>query len=581
MNTKDIIKQYYTEHPKILGSLIFLMFANVALTIGFPILLRYSVDSFSAITTNQDAQSLTVAIVLLCSLGVDFILMILTAIFKQKQITLIGSNLTSTLRGNAYNSIVRAEIKDLNDIDSNDNIKAICEDAKIIGNDYHANYTISMIDKLILSLTMLITIFIFSPISGLITLVTIPIFYFIYNLIIKHLAINNQNKKESTLQHQVYLKRDIENIKSVKIKNSGDRAIDTYKKISADVAKKDIKADFTKNNFLLIPVMFAGIIMIAAIAISIWLSNAWPTNPIEYGELGAVIISGAVFYFYYTNAIITFVERVSVKNSVAHIDSILDLRNESRSETIASLEEIHTLKFNNVSYFYDKNYELGIDGINFELKNGESLGILGYQKSGKTTIADLLIKIIKPKSGNILINNCDINKVSTKYLRGIVTYIPKYACLLDSTIEDNIIYPEIMDEYRYNDALNKCQLKELLMSLPNRDHELIRNIDLSKEEQTKIALASAIYKDSPIMVLDEATISMSEEKEKEILKEFYKLKNKIVIVINNHFSALENCDKIMIINKGKIVEYGDKDALVSNKKSVYSKMIKSDQKQAI
>ncbi|MFA6843769.1 MAG: ABC transporter ATP-binding protein, partial [Bacilli bacterium] len=212
---------------------------------------------------------------------------------------------------------------------------------------------------------------------------------------------------------------------------------------------------------------------------------------------------------------------------------------------------------------------------------GESLGITGYNKSGKTTIADLLIKIINPKSGNILINNCDINKVSTKYLRGIVTYIPKYACLLDSTIEDNIIYPEIMDEYRYNDALNKCQLKELLMSLPNRDHELIRNIDLSKEEQTKIALASAIYKDSPIMVLDEATISLSEEKEKEILKEFYKLKNKIVIVINNHFSALENCDKIMIINKGKIVEYGDKDALVSNKRSVYSKMIKSDQKQAI
>ena len=269
--------------------------------------------------------------------------------------------------------------------------------------------------------------------------------------------------------------------------------------------------------------------------------------------------------------------RIPVEEEYEKLDRIFSTKIEFRSETIPSLEEVHSLKFNAVSFDYS-NYGLDdkvhLDKIDFEIKKGEKLGIIGLPGSGKTTIADLITKIIRPKQGNVLINNCDINKLNTTYLRDIVTCIAQDFELLDTSIEDNITYPLSMDEYKYNDSLNKCRLKDLIFSLPDRDATNARKAKLSASDIQKIAMAHAFYKDSPIILLDDATSKLDTITEDEIMNEFFKLKNKISIVISNRINSIVKCDKVLIISNGKVSEYGRVDELLANKNSAFAKMTK-------
>ena len=111
------------------------------------------------------------------------------------------------------------------------------------------------------------------------------------------------------------------------------------------------------------------------------------------------------------------------------------------------------------------------------------------------------------------------------------------------------------------------------MNLPKRDQENVKDVNLSLADIERIGLANAFYKDSPIIILDDATAKLDSTSEKEILEEFFKLKNKIMIISSNRIATLAKCDKILILNEGKVVEYGNASDLMANSRSTYSKMI--------
>ena len=113
----------------------------------------------------------------------------------------------------------------------------------------------------------------------------------------------------------------------------------------------------------------------------------------------------------------------------------------------------------------------------------------------------------------------------------------------------------------------------MIFSLPKRDESTINEANLKPNEIQKISLANAFYKDSPIMILDEATSKLDSSSETEILNEIYKLKNKITIIISNRIYNLAKCDKVMIISEGKVVEYGKTDELLQNPKSSFYRML--------
>jgi ABC-type multidrug transport system fused ATPase/permease subunit len=257
---------------------------------------------------------------------------------------------------------------------------------------------------------------------------------------------------------------------------------------------------------------------------------------------------------------------------IESLNKLLSLRSEIRSEPISSLEAITSLKFENVSYY---SSEGNLEAINFEVKTGEKLGILTLDSISSNLLFELLTKLIRPKEGNITINNCDINKLNTFYLRDIVTAIPQERYLFNDTIANNITYPLEFDEYKYNDALNRSGLKDILNEYEDRDQTILKEDDPKTREMIElITLANAFYKDSKIFVLNDATSGLDARSEDAILKEIFKLKNKMIILMSNKTYNVVNCDKILIIENEQVLEYGKVSELLQDRNSAFSKLIK-------
>ena len=184
----------------------------------------------------------------------------------------------------------------------------------------------------------------------------------------------------------------------------------------------------------------------------------------------------------------------------------------------------------------------------------------------------MLIKLAKPKNGEISINNCDISKINTGYLRNIITSVYSRGPVIDSSICDNVIYPLEFNEYKYNDALNRSGIKDIVNTLPEKEKTNIYDERVSDDLLQRIVFANSFFKDSKIYLLKDATEQMETTSEVEMLNEVSKLKNKIVITITDRVYCLNKYDKVLILQEGEVLEYGTYDELMQNKTSTLYKL---------
>ena len=593
MKSKDIIKNYCSNNPKVIVKIAVLMFSSVVLMIGIPILLKFIIEMFANIIynkaiissldaaldfarieelTNANHSYMVASIILVISLGLDVVLSFFVNTLKENSCSKFGSDLTECLRSEAYNCLLKGEYYEIGALNTQDATDILIETTDTIGNKYIGSHLLDLIYYASTFLATLILLFCFNVTAGLIIMFTAPIIYVSNHYIGKFIDKQNTKYDELINRRDNEITNNINNLKEIKIRNGMEKEAKEYIEVSSKI-RKNLDNRFTLNaiNDKYLNVLFSDILIVALVSTFIY--GVYNTDNYNLSFAIAAIMTSPLVYNQFNNLLRNYSLKLHVSDSYKKLDTILDLRPEARNESLSSLsDEIHTLTFNNVSFEYNLSQK-GLDKVTFELQKGEKLGVLGYQHSGKTTLVDLLVKIIRPRFGNILINNCDINKLSTSYLREIVAYVPQNYKIFDGTIEENITYPHDIDEYKYNDALNKCKLKTLLMNLPKRDQENALEINLSPADIERIGLANAFYKDSPIIVLDEATCKLDNVSEKEVLDEFFKLKNKMMIITSSRIATLTKCDKILILNEGKVVEFGKTSELLSNSRSAFSKMM--------
>lgn len=593
MKTRDLIKNYCSNNPKVIVKIVLLMFASLTLLIAFPLLMKFIIEMFESILQNKaviaelDASiyqnridalndsnriSMITSIILVISLGIDVILSFLVNTTLDNTCSKFGSEITEMLRNNAYSSLLRGEYLEINEMNTDDVITTLLDSTDVIGNKYFANHILKLINYASTFLATLIVLFVFNVTAGLIILGTVPLIYLATRYIGKFISKQNEKYESLEASRDLEIKNNIQNLKTIKIRNGILKEEKDYAELSNKIRKNlDIRLTLNAVSDRHLNIFISDIVIVALV--STFIFGVYTVDNYNLALSIAAILTSPIVYNEFHKLLNVYFEKLYVSEAIKKVDNILDFRPEARNESLNALsDEIHSITFSNVSFEYNLN-NAGVDKVSFELQKGEKLGILGYQKSGKTTVLDLLTKLIRPRFGNISINNCDINKLSTAYLREIIAYVPQNYELFDGTIEENITYPSTIDEYKYNDALNKCKLKVLLMNLPKRDQENVKDVNLSQSDIERIGLANAFYKDSPIIILDDATNKLDSTSEKEILEEFFKLKNKIMIIASNRIATLAKCDKILILNEGKVVEYGNASDLMANSRSTYSKMI--------
>lgn len=244
---------------------------------------------------------------------------------------------------------------------------------------------------------------------------------------------------------------------------------------------------------------------------------------------------------------------------------ISDLQNTSETEEyLSNNSKNEKIKFNdrielkNVSFVYPKTNKIIVNNINLEIKKGQMIGIMGPSGSGKTTLMDIVLGLLDPSTGELLIDGTLIKKENIKNYQDLIGYVPQNPGFIDDTIKRNIAFgvsDEELDKDLLEDAILKSNLNEFLSHKKDGLETIMgeNGIKLSGGQKQRIAIARALYKNPELIIFDEATSSLDQKNEKEIMNNVSMLKqNKTVLIIAHKSSVLQDCDKIIFLSDGKI-----------------------------
>ncbi len=232
------------------------------------------------------------------------------------------------------------------------------------------------------------------------------------------------------------------------------------------------------------------------------------------------------------------------------------------------------IEFKNVSFAYQNGNPV-IENLNLKITSGSHVGLVGHSGAGKSTITKLLLRFTDTTNGEIIIDGQNIKNVLQDDLRSVVSYVPQDPMLFHRTIKENIAYsnPTATDEEIIAVA-KKAYAHDFIVKLPNGYDTLVgeRGVKLSGGERQRVAIARAMLKNSPVLVLDEATSSLDSVSEDYIQKAFIELmKGKTTIVIAHRLSTIQKMDRIIVLEDGGIAEDGTHAELL-NKGGIYAEL---------
>lgn len=238
-----------------------------------------------------------------------------------------------------------------------------------------------------------------------------------------------------------------------------------------------------------------------------------------------------------------------------------------------------TLEFRGVSFKYPKSDAYALKDVNITIKAGEKLSIVGLNGAGKTTFIKLLTRLYEPTEGGIYLNGINILEYDLKSYLELMSVVFQDFKLLAFSVKENIVFDEEVDDDSVISILKEAGFEQDLNKLPKGIHTPIYKtfeedgIEFSGGQSQKIAIARAIYKDSPLVILDEPTSALDPIAEYEIYRRFNELVGeKTTIYISHRLSSCLFCDQIAVFKDGRMVEYGTHQDLIHQNDGLYQEM---------
>ncbi len=236
---------------------------------------------------------------------------------------------------------------------------------------------------------------------------------------------------------------------------------------------------------------------------------------------------------------------------------------EKNNEVLTNV--VGNLEFRNISFAYNQGEEI-LKDIDFEIKPGEVVALVGPSGAGKTTIADLIPRFYEPTKGQIVLDGKDIKEIDLVSLRTQIGIVPQETILFSGTLRNNIRYGRLeAAEEEIIEAARAANAHDFIFKLPNGYDTVVgeRGVGLSGGQRQRIAIARAILKNPRILILDEATSALDTESEVLVQEALNRLmKSRTTLVIAHRLSTIKNADKIIVLSNGKIVETGTHNQLM-------------------
>ena len=261
-----------------------------------------------------------------------------------------------------------------------------------------------------------------------------------------------------------------------------------------------------------------------------------------------------------------------LQNGLASADrvfAIMDIKSDIQDvDNAFKVKDLNSsLSFNDVSFTYGNKDEKVLNNINFKINKGEIFALVGPSGAGKSTLVDLIPRFYDTLSGSIKIDGKDIKELDLKSLRSLMGIVTQETFLFDDTVKANISYGvEKISDDEIKDAAKAANAHKFIQKLPDGYNTIIgeRGVSLSGGQKQRIAIARAIVKNPPILILDEATSSLDSESEKHVQSAIENLMSeRTVFVIAHRLSTVHNANKILVLENGQIVQEGKHDDLIN------------------
>lgn len=299
---------------------------------------------------------------------------------------------------------------------------------------------------------------------------------------------------------------------------------------------------------------------------------------------GSLVVSEFVFYFgiitgfsnWIVNLVFSYSKIEHSANDCELFRKYIEKENESKDKPDVDFREIESIEFKDVSFTYPSAEKSTINNISFKINKGENIAIVGENGEGKTTIIKLLCGLYYPTNGDIFVNGISSRVISRESYFDLFSVVFQDYFFMPMTIAENISAEKEYDKEKLYYAFRKAGILEKINALADKENSLMDKtvyknaVDFSGGEKQKLLFAKAIYKNAPVLILDEPTASLDPISENELYMKYNELtENKISFFISHRLSSTRFCDRILFVKDGRITESGTHGELMALKGAYY------------
>ena len=406
----------------------------------------------------------------------------------------------------------------------------------------------------------------------LLTLVALPIYTVIIFAFLKPFEKMNHDVMQSNAMVSSAIIEDINGIETIKSLTSEELR---YQKIDSefvDYLDKSFKLSKYEN---VQTSLKHGAQLILNVAILWFGARLVMDNKISIGQL----ITYNTLLSYFTNPIENIInlqtKLQSAKVANKRLNEVYLVASEFEGTTSMTSNLSGDITFHDVSYRYGFGSHT-LSDLNLTIKQGEKVSLVGISGSGKTTLAKMIVNFYEPNQGNIRLGNMDLKMIDKKQLRQYINYLPQQSYIFSGSILDNLTLgasPDITQE----DIIMACQIAEIradIEAMPlGYQTELSDGAGLSGGQKQRLALARALLTQAPILILDEATSGLDVLTEKKVINNLMQLTDKTIIFVAHRLSIAKQVDRVLVLDKGKLIEEGSHQELI-NKQWFYYHLFK-------
>ncbi len=335
-------------------------------------------------------------------------------------------------------------------------------------------------------------------------------------------------------------------------------------------------------NQMMIAVVDFGFALCSTLVIAVAALLRFDGGHVSAGEVAALILASSLFAktlgalgkFFFAGA----VGREVANKILNFLDETPSVRDRAANETAPAKLERPVIELNDVSFTYEGSAAPAVEAVSFRIDAGETLALIGHSGSGKTTLTNLLLRTLQPDAGRITLDGRPVEDLPVDWVRAQIALVPQDPFLFFGTIADNLrVAREDASVEDLEAAARAAELYDDIMSTPKGFDTMVgeHGLALSGGQVQRLAVARALLKDAPIVVLDEPTSQIDVETEFDLTAALKRLtRDKTVLLIAHRLSTVERADRIMVMSEGRIVEDGAREDLLK-RDGLYARMVRT------